>query len=228
MKRKNILILIILSLIPLIFSTTIPYASAKRLNLNILLSPEHIYSSESIIYVSSMQEGDQYTINVLFSDFWDMDLTIKISDTPYILAGQMVDSSSNTAEIMHFVASRTGDHYIQINSKSGSGFFDIRIDDGMTNLATGPLQEFSVSTHILVMILPSIIILLIGIGISLILRNRSKYTLINKSFTSDGLQKEREDGKDILKEEEGHFCLFCGSKIEPLLEICPNCGSSQK
>ena len=218
MKRKNILILIIISLIPLIFSTTIPYASAERLSLNTLSSTEHIYSFESKLYVISLQEGNQYTINVLCSDFWDMDLTIKISDTPYILAGQIVDSNSNTAEIMNFVASTT-DQYIQINSKSGSGFFDIRIDDGITNPATAPLREFSDPLNLLILILPSIIILLVGIGISLILRNRSKYNLSNKSFPSEARQKEKEDG---------YFCQFCGSKIEPFLQTCPNCGSSQK
>jgi len=68
---------------------------------------------------------------------------------------------------MHIMASRTGDHYIQITSKSGSGFFDIRIDDGITNSATGPLREFSGSLYLIVLILPSAIILLIGIGINM-------------------------------------------------------------
>lgn len=219
MKRKNIIILIIISLIPLIFSTTLPYVLAKRLSLNNLSSIEHIYSFESKLYVISLQEGNLYTINVLSSGSWDMDITIKISDTPYILAGQTVDEISNNGDIMNFVASRTGDHYIQINSKSGSGFFDIRIDNGITNPATGPLRKFSSSLYLLVLILPSVIILLVGIGISLISRKRSKSILIKKSFTSEVRQKEK---------EEGYFCPFCESKIESFLQICPKCGSSQK
>lgn len=219
MKRKNIIILIIISLIPLIFSTTLPYVLAKRLSLNNLSSIEHIYSFESKLYVISLQKGNLYTINALSSGSWDMDITIKISDTPYILAGQTVDEISNNGDIMNFVASRTGDHYIQINSKSGSGFFDIRIDNGITNPATGPLRKFSSSLYLLVLILPSVIILLVGIGIPLISRKRSKSILIKKSFTSEARQKEK---------EEGYFCPFCGSKIESFLQICPKCGSSQK
>lgn len=219
MKRNNIIILIIISLIPLIFSTTLPYVLAKRLSLNILSSTEHIYGFEPKLYVISLQKGNLYTINALSSGSWDMDITIKISDTPYILAGQTVDEISNNGDIMNFVASRTGDHYIQINSKSGSGYFYIRIDNGITNPATGPLRKFSSSLYLLVLILPSVIILLVGIGISLISRKRSKSILIKKSFTSEVRQKEK---------EEGYFCPFCGSKIESFLQICPKCGSSQK
>ena len=220
MKRKNVLILIIISLIPLLFSTIIPYTSARRLSLNVLSSDGHYVNDyESKLYVASFQDGNQYTINVIISDFWDTDISIKISDTPYILVGKMVDANTFTSEIMHFVASRTGDHYIQITSKSGSGFFDIRIDDGITNAATGPLREFSGSLYLLVLILPSAIVLLIGIGISLYQKKESKYKWTKKSSTSEIRQKEK---------EEEYFCPFCGSKIELFQQTCHNCGSSPK
>ena len=76
------------------------------------------------------------------------------------------------------------------------------------------------------LILPSAIILLIGIGISLILRNRNKYVYTKKSFKNEARQKEKEDGKVLLMEkEEGYFCPFCGSKIDLFLRACPNCGT---
>ena len=234
MKRNHILILIALSLIPLVFSTIIPFASAKRLNLNILSSEgNHVYDHESQLYVSSFQEGNQYTINVFISSFWDTDVLIKISDTPYILAGKMVDTITNTDEIMHFNASRTGDHYIQITSKSGSGFFDIRIDEGITNSATGPLRDFFGSTYLLVLILPSTIILLIGVVISLFLKKQNKKKKDNlypwRKKSSENLYRKKETNVYRKKEkEEEYFCTFCGSKIEKSQQTCSNCGTTQE
>ena len=219
MKRNHILILIAISLVPLLFSTTLPYNSAKRLSLNILSYDGHIYSAESRLHVVSFQEGSQYTINVIMSDFWEADITIKISDTPYVFAGQIVDENSFDGDIMHYDAMRTGDHYIQISSKSGSGFFDIRVDNGITNLASAPNQEFFGSLYILVLILPSLIIILIGIGVSYFQKNKSTYTLTKKSYKRVDQQKEK---------EEEHFCRFCGSKLELNQQICSNCGSTQE
>ena len=152
-----------------------------------------------------------------------MDLFIKISDTPYILAGKMVDTITNTDEIMHFNASRTWEHYIQITSKSGSGFFDIRIDEGITNSATGPLRDFFGSTYLLVLILPTIIILLIGIGISLFLKKWSRDDNLYPWRKKSSENIYRKKGK-----EEENFCSFCGSKIEKSQQICSNCGTTQE
>lgn len=219
MKRNHLLMLIGISLVPLLFTTTLPYISANRLSLNILKNTEHIYSGESILYVASLQEGNQYTINVFMSNFWEADITIKISDTPYVFVGQIVDENSFVGDVMNYDAIRTGDHYIQISSKSGSGYFDIRIDEGITNPSSAPNQDFLDLLYLLVLILPSVFMILIGIGISLYIKSQSKYTWTKRSYTNQQKQEEK---------EEEDFCRFCGSKIKLNQQICSNCGSSQE
>ena len=86
-KPKKIIILIIGSLIPLIFTATIPYVIPVRLDMNSTKSNDHSWTGEIKLYVVSLEEGMQYTIDVDIDDFWGMDTSIRIGATPYMING---------------------------------------------------------------------------------------------------------------------------------------------
>lgn len=219
--------IVILSLIPLIFSTTVPFATARRLYLNTLLNSEHTRRMDPKLYVVSLQEGNQYTIDVDVSSSWGLDIAIKISDRPYALSGYIVDSDSYTGDIMNFMASRTGDYYILISAKVGSGFFDIRVDTGITNPATGPLTEFIGGMYLLILLLPSAIIFLVGMFILLLIRKKQQDSLIKKDLYTKTFYQEKKAEKDTLEgKDEARFCPFCGNKIQTFAKFCSNCGNS--
>lgn len=219
--------IVILSLIPLIFSTTLPFASTRRLYLDTLLNGEHTGSMDRKLYVISLQEGNQYTIDVDVSASWGMDIVIKISNTPYVLSGDIVDSETYTGDIMNFLASRTGDYFILIRAKSGSGYFDIRVDTGITNPPTAPITKFFGGMYLLVLILPSVIIFLVGMFILLIIRKKKQSEFVGKKITPQTYYQGKKVEKDVLVEkDEVMFCPICGTKIQSLAKFCSNCGNS--
>jgi hypothetical protein len=217
-KYKSILLIIIISLIPLAFTTTIPYIFPKRLSLNTLEIAEHAWGFElPKKYVIRLEGGQQYTIYIDVDTFWDMDLAIKISETPYMITGTEVDVSSYSGETMHFTAPRTRDYYIQIGVNSGSGFFDIGVNTGITSPATGPNVEFFNGTYLLVLILPTVLILVFGLIILLLKARRKSYDYIKKPRTTTSIKRVEKEG--VL------FCQYCGNKINADLKRCPNCNT---
>ncbi len=227
MKSKFYVIVVVLSIIPLIFSTPLPYTFAKSLDLDTPLTDQHTSRSSPRMYVIPLIEGLEYTINVDVDLIWEMDIKIKISPNPYVVAGQMVDSNSNTGDIMNFVPSRSGNYYILIISKLYSGYFDIRVDWGKTNTATAPLTPFFGGIYLLVLILPSSIIFLVGMFILLLLRKKQKDQIIRKEIYAKTHYQEKKVEKDALVEQnEVKFCPFCGIKIQRSAQFCANCGNS--
>jgi len=216
-KFKVLLTIIVISLIPLIFTASIPYALPSRLDLDSLKQSEHSWGFPPKMYVISLQQGQQYTINIIVNSFWEMDVGIKICDMPYAISGQQVDSSSFISEIMHFTAIKTGEYYIQV-SFSGSGFFDIRVDSGITNPSTGSSTEFFDISYLLVLILPTIIIMLIGISI-LIFKTRKPLS-IPKDKPIETTKKEKPKVEEPKKKI---FCQFCGNEITHSTNVCYNC-----
>ncbi|MFX1269430.1 MAG: hypothetical protein ACFFAK_15835, partial [Promethearchaeota archaeon] len=209
MKSKFYIIVAVISIIPLIFSTTLPYAFAKRLDLGITLADQHTSRSSPRTYVITLIGGQEYTIDVDVLDLWYMDIKIKISPNPYIVAGQEVDSNSYTGDIMNFVPSRSGNYYILIIAKSGSGFFDIRVDWGITSPATALLTPFYGGIYLLVLILPSSIIFLLGMFILLLIRKRQKDQIIRKAVYTETHYQEKKGEKDALVgQDEIKFCPF--------------------
>ncbi|MFX0026926.1 MAG: zinc ribbon domain-containing protein [Candidatus Hermodarchaeota archaeon] len=226
MKSKYYIMIVILSLIPLLFSTTIPFATARRLYLNTPLVSEHTRRMDPKLYVVSLQEGVQYTIDIYVSSSWGLDIAIKISDRPYALSGYIVDTDSYVGDIMNFLASRTGDYYILVKAKSGSGFFDIRVDFGITNPATGPMTKFFGGMYSLILILPSAIIFLVGMFILLLIRKKQQDSVNKKDLYTKTFYQEKKVEKDALEGKgEVRFCPFCGHKIERLANYCSNCGN---
>jgi hypothetical protein len=177
--------------------------------------------------VISLIGGLEYTINVDVEDFWEMDIKIKISPNPYIVAGQMVDSNTYTGDIMNFIPSRSGNYYILIISKSYSGFFDIRVDWGITSPATASITPFFGGIYLLVLILPSSIISLVGMFILLLIRKRQKNSIIKKELYTKTFNQEKKV-KKIALEGKGDvkFCPICGNNIQPYAQFCSNCGNS--
>ncbi|MGB5912056.1 MAG: zinc ribbon domain-containing protein [Promethearchaeia archaeon] len=227
MKSKFYIIVAVISIIPLIFSTALPYAFAKRLDLNTPLTDQHTSRSSPRTYVIPLIEGLEYTINVDVLDFWYMDIKIKISPNPYIVAGQMVDSNSYTGDIMNFMPSRSGNYYILIIAKSGSGFFDIRVDWGITSPATALLTPFYGGIYLLVLILPSSIIFLVGMFILLLIRKKQKDQIIRKEYYTKTYYQEKQVETDaLLGHDEVKFCPICGNKIQRFAQFCANCGNS--
>lgn len=220
-KIKPILILIIVSLIPLLFTATIPYAIPAKLYLNTGKSAEHTWW-EPKTYVITLQEGNQYTIDVDVSDFWSMDISLRIGETPYLIKGFSVDGGGYSGETMHFTATKTGDYYVQVKVNSGSGFFDIRVDSGITSSATGTTADFFDVSYLLVLLLPSLFILAVG----LIILKKRPLLRKKKQFISVYKKVENEK-KDVRgKKEELMICSYCGSKINKNLKICPQCNTS--
>ncbi|MFX0026924.1 MAG: hypothetical protein ACFE8M_10990 [Candidatus Hermodarchaeota archaeon] len=198
MKSKFYILVAVISLIPLIFSIPLPYTFAKSVDLDTSLTEQHISRSSPRMYVITLIEGLEYTINVDVDLIWEMDIIIKISPNPYIVAGQMVDSNSNAGDIMNFVPSRSGNYYILIISKLYSGFFDIRVDWGITNTATAPLTPFFGGIYLLVLILPSSIIFLVGVFIILLIRKKQKDQLIRKEIYTKTHYQDKKVEKDTL------------------------------
>ena len=171
--------------------------------------------------------GLEYTINVDVLDFWDMDIKIKISPNPYIVAGYSVDSNSFTGDIMNFMPSRSGNYYILIIAKSGSGFFDIRVDWGITSPATALLTPFYGGIYLLVLILPSSIIFLVGMFILLLIRKKQKNQIIRKEiYAKTHYQEEKVEKHALMEQDDVNFCPFCGNRIKRLAQFCANCGHS--
>lgn len=229
-KYKSILLIIIVSLIPLLFTTTIPYALNSRLYINSTRISEHTWGIFPNSYVTSLQQGNQYTITVEVSSFWNMNVGIRIGDTPYMISGYIVDSSGYSDEVTNFMATRTGDYYIQVIAE-GSGFFDITIELGITNPPTGASNEFFDVTYLLVLILPCVIIMSIGIFIFILRTKRKKRLLIvPKTTTTINPYKEenKEEKESVIEIKVKNFCQFCGSEIKESLNVCPHCNSQIK
>jgi len=225
MKKINpILILIIVSLIPLLFTATIPYALPARLHLDARKSTEHGWNWEIKLYTINLREGSQYTIDVDISDFWGMDISLRIGETPYMIKGFSVDSRGSTGATMHFTASKTGDYYIQVKVNSGSGFYDIIVESGTTDPATGPTDDFFDVSYLLVLILPSIFILAVG----LIIVKKRPLLRKKRQFISVYKKVENEKKDVSVKKEELMICSYCGSEINKNLKICPQCNTSLK
>ncbi|MFX1503338.1 MAG: hypothetical protein ACFFDH_20415 [Promethearchaeota archaeon] len=217
-KSSSIILVAIVSLIPLIFTASIPYVLPQRLFLGTEKS-DHIWRWETNkIYVIKLQGGSQYTIN-LDTGGWDVDTFLRISDSPYMITGDEVDSGGYGGETMHFTASRTGDYYIRVGANSGSGFFDIEVQTGIILPATGENTTFY-GTYILVLILPSIIIFLVGILILYLIRRRKQTPIIEKIPSASDIEKEK---RVEFEENEAKFCQYCGNRINHFVKICPNC-----
>ncbi|NVM37284.1 MAG: hypothetical protein HWN81_16930 [Candidatus Lokiarchaeota archaeon] len=223
-KFKPLLILMLGSLIPLLFTATIPYALSTNLYLNTRKSTEHGWNFEIKLYLITLREGSQYTIDVDISDFWGMEISLRIGETPYMIKGFSVNSGGYTGETMHFTASKTGDHYIQVKINSGSGFYDIIVESGTIDSATGSTIDFFDVSYLMVLILPTIFILVVGL---IILKKRP---ILRKKRQLVSVYKKVENGKrDIsVKKEELMICPYCGSEIQKNLIKCTQCNTSLK
>ncbi len=221
-KYKPILVLVIGCLIPLLFTATIPYALPTRLHLNSRKSTEHSWSFEIKLYLISLEEGSQYTIDVDIDAFWGMDISLRIAETPYMINGFSVDSGSNTGEVMHFTASKTGVYYIQMKVMSGSGFYDIIVESGSTTPATGATLEFFDISYLLVLILPSIFIIIVGL---ILLRRRASMPE-KKPIISIYKKWDKPKQEVIVEKEELMICEYCGSEIKKSLKKCPHCNTT--
>ena len=229
-KPKPIFILIICSLIPLLFTATIPFVVSTKLHINSRINNEHGSGGGIVMYVVSLEEGSQYTIDVDSDAFWGMHFAIRISDTPYIINGYTVDTGAR-GETMHFTALRTGDYFIQLKIHSGGGFFDIEVESGTIGSATGPNEEFFDFLYLLVLILPTVAIVALGL---LIKKRRSSYTervrtvniykRVKKEETDILASKDEENS--ISKKDDMRICEFCGVEINKFLKKCPNCHTS--
>ena len=223
-KYISILILVSCSLIPLLFTSTIPFVAYRRLDVGSSLSSEHGRTGEQKLIVITLEAGSEYTI-IMFSGPWDMDVSIRIGETPYMINGLSVDSGSTQGETMHFTAPHTGDFYIQVVGSSGSGFFDIGVETGITSPATGPNVEFFNGTYLIILILPPALILLVGLIILLLINRRKKSSLIKKPYTASPYRKVEKEEKG---EKEIKFCQYCGNKIDSNVTTCPHCQTSLK
>ena len=81
-KPKTIFILIICSLIPFLFTATIPYVIPTKLHMNSTMQNDHSWTGEIKLYVITMEEGSQYSIIVNTDSFWGMDVSLRIGETP--------------------------------------------------------------------------------------------------------------------------------------------------
>lgn len=211
-KYVSRLILIACSLVPLLFTSIIPYTLPKKLNVDSIAGNQHGWSGELKLYSITLKAGYDYTITVN-SGAWSMDASIKIGETPYMINGLSVDGSSSYEEVMHFSAVKSGDYYIQLNIKSGSGFYYILVESGTTGSATGSNIAFFDVSYLLVLVLPSLFILVVGL---LILRKLASMPE-KKPFTTISNRLEK------VKKENLMICEFCGVEINKNLKKCPNC-----
>jgi len=160
-KAIKILVLIVISLLPIPFSLTIPYVRSSRLQLDTNKGLESNWQSIPNIYVISLEQGQTYTISVqAYLPDTNAEILLKIGDTPYSISGYQFDSLSSPNVLLHFTASRTGEYYIQV---SCSRSFNIRIDLGRLYTQLRGMTEFFDISYLLVVILPTFIILLGGI-----------------------------------------------------------------
>jgi hypothetical protein len=163
----------------------------------------------------------------MFSGPWDMDISIRIGETPYMINGVSVDSGSTQGETMHFTPSKSGDHYIKMKVNSGSGFFYFVVESGTTDPATGPNETFFDVSYLLVFILPSVFILAVG---ALILRRRAKRPERpeGKPFVNIYRKEYWKKKKPSVNTEETIICEHCGVEVSKNLEKCPDCQASLK
>ena len=221
-KYKPILILVFCSLIPLLFTAIIPYVLPTKLHLNSLKRNDHSWTSEIKLYVITLEEGSQYTIDVNIDSFWGVDMSLRIGETPYMIEGFSVDSGSSTGETMHFTASKTGDYYIQIIVNSGGGFYDIIVESGTIGSATGTTLEFFDVSYLLVLILPCVFIFVMGL---IILKRRASIPE-RKPFISVYKRWDKHEKEDLVEKEEVMICEYCGREIKKFLKKCPHCNTS--
>ena len=221
-KYQPILLLIIGSFIPLLFTATIPHAFPITMRLNSRKETEHAWDFDIKLYSITLQEGSQYTIDFDTDSFWGLDVALRISETPYMINGFYVDGAGYSGETMHFTASKTGVHYIQVKVISGSGFYSIEVSSGTIGTATGSTLEFFDVSYLLVLILPSIFIMVVGL---LVLRKRAKMPE-KKPIISVYKRWDKQEKEVIPKEEALMICEFCGSEIKKSLKRCPNCNTA--
>jgi len=217
-KYKSRLILVFCSLIPLLFTSTIPFAAHTRLYVNSLRSNEHGWTGEQKLYVITLESGSEFTI-IINSGPWDMDISLRIGETPYMINGLTVDSSSTYGEIMHFTPSKSGEYFIQMRVKSGSGFFYIHVESGTTNPATGENVAFFDVSYLLVLLLPTVFILAVGL---LIMRKVAKRP--ERKPRINIYKRIKKEEQDLLvTNEDVMICESCGVEINKHLKKCPNC-----
>jgi len=221
-KYKTILILVICSLIPLLFTATIPYVLPTKLHLNSLKSNDHSWTGEIKLYVITLEAGSQYTIDVDTDPFWGMDVSLRIGETPYMINGFSVDSGSSSGETMHFTALKTGDYYIQMRTNSGGGFFDISVESGTVGSATGSNVGFFDVSYLLVLILPSVFIFAVWF---IILKKRASIPE-RKPIISVYKRWDKPEKEDLVEKEEVMICEFCRKEIKKSLKKCPHCNTT--
>jgi len=213
-KYKSILILVLCSLVPLLFTSTIPFALPTRLHLNSINSNESFRGGEQRLYSITLESGSEYTITVN-SGPWSMDISIRIGETPYIINGLSIDSSSTHEE--------TGEYFIQLKVNSGSGFFYILVESGPGSSTGSNVNFFDVS-YLLVLVLPSVFILAMGLLIMRKIAARPE----RKPSINIYRKIEKED-KDLLEiNEDVMICEYCGVEIKKKQKKCPNCQTALK
>jgi hypothetical protein len=220
-KYKSILILVLCSLVPLLFTSTIPFALPTRLDLNSIKSPEHLWGGQQELYSITLESGTEYTI-IVNSGSWSLDVSIRIGETPYMINGLSVDSSSTYEERMHFTASKSGEYFIQLKVNSGSGFFYILVESGTTGSATGSNVAFFDVSYLLVLVLPSVFILAVGLLIMRKIAARPE----RKPTINIYRKVKKEENDDLVKKEDVLICEYCGIEISKNLKKCPNCSAS--
>lgn len=226
-KYISYLILIICSLIPLLFTSTIPFVAHRRVEVGSSLSNEHGRTGEQILYVVTLDSGSEYTI-IMFSGPWDMDVSIRIGETPYMTNGLSIDSGSTQGETMHFTASKSGDYYIQIKVKSGSGFYYFVVQSGITDPATGSTETFLDVSYLLVLFLPTIFILAGGIAVGILIKKIRAARPERKPFINR-YRRVKSEEKELSIDNKGvMICEHCGVEINKGLKKCPNCQASLK
>jgi len=217
-KYKSGLILVFCSLLPLLFTSTIPFALHTRLHLNSINSNEHGWSGELKLYAITLESESEYTI-ILNSGSWSMDVSIRIGETPYMINGLSVDSGSSNGERMHFTTSKSGEYFIQIKVNSGSGFFYILVESGTTGSATGSSVTFFDASYLLVLILPSVFIFVVGLLIMRKIAARPERKPLTNIY-----KRIKKEGNDTLDTNvDAMICEFCGVEINKHLKKCPNC-----
>jgi hypothetical protein len=187
------------------------------------LGTEHGWTGEQKLYMITLVADSEYTI-VVNSGARDMDVSIKMGETPYMINGISVDSGSTHEERMHFTSSKSGEYYIQIKVNSGSGFFYILVESGTTGSATGSNVPFFDVSYLLVLILPSLFILVLGLLIFKKLASRPEGKPYINIYRKDYWKKKEHSAS----KEETMICEDCGVEINKNLEKCPNCQVSLK
>ncbi len=222
-KYKSRLILVFCSIVPLLFTSTIPFAAYTRLYVDSLRGNEHGWTGEQLLYVITLESGSEYTI-IINSGPWDMDISLRIGETPYMINGLSVDSGSTYGEIMHFTPSKSGEYYIQMRVKSGSGFFYIEVESGTTNPASGENIAYFDVSYLLVLLLPTVFILAVGLLIFKRIAARPE----RKPFINVYRKGYKVEKEPLAINDDLMICEFCGVEINKHLKKCPNCQRSLK